>query len=85
MPVGIQIAAVPKKDENILYIMKILEDKLRFREKNICPVLTDNLQKKAWTLLIGMAHDFHYFNFINLMSLIKLHFSELKMKEMRKK
>ena len=47
MPVGIQIAAVPKKDENILYIMKILEDKLHFREKNICPVLTENLQKKA--------------------------------------
>ena len=47
MPVGIQIAAIPKKDENILYIMKILEEKLRFREKHICPVLTDSMGKKA--------------------------------------
>lgn len=40
MPVGIQIAALPQKDENILYVMKTLEEQIKFREKFTCPVLT---------------------------------------------
>ena len=34
MPVGIQVVSYPGKEEEVLYVMKLIDDEIKFNEKN---------------------------------------------------
>lgn len=39
LPVGVQIVSYPGQEEEILYVMKQLEEKAKFREKHLCKTM----------------------------------------------
>ena len=38
LPIGVQVVSTPFNEEKILYVMKVLEDKLEFRKKHPYPI-----------------------------------------------